>query len=100
MYLQLSSGDPLPSGTLLVDNGQNLTWSHRLEYTDSDVYECLVIDLNTGRERSASVDMIIIRKYNHPSPSPSPPFPFISLPSSSLLLSHLPIHLELTYYCM
>ena len=96
MYLQLSGGDPLPSGTLLVGNGQNLTWSHRLEYTDSDVYECLVVDLNTGRERSASVDMIIIRKYNHPS--------LLSLPSISfpatLLLSHLPIHLELTYYCM
>ena len=57
---QVLGGDPLPTG--IVQLGEDLTWRHRLEYTDSDDYECRVMDPASGRVKVVSVKVTVIRK--------------------------------------
>ena len=59
---QVSGGAALPRGTVIED-GHTLTWTHRLEYTDSGVYECRAVDPITRREGVATVDMTVIREF-------------------------------------
>ena len=59
---QLSGGGALPSVTS-VDVSHTLTWTHRLEYTDTGTYQCVVREPATDRERIASLQMTVVCKY-------------------------------------
>jgi hypothetical protein len=46
-------------------SGRVLTWTHRLEYTDTGTYVCLVREPATERLSSATVNLTVLREYSY-----------------------------------
>ena len=60
--VQLSGGGSVPSVTMVDSTGSVLTWTHRLEYTDTGTYVCLVREPATERLSSATVNLTVLRE--------------------------------------